>query len=171
MLADDVRATLRAYPDFPGKGVVFQDVAPLLRDPVLLARVVDAMTSPYAGAVDVVAGVESRGFILGAPAALHLGVGFVPLRKRGKLPGRTLREEYALEYGAAALEMQRDALPPAARVLVVDDVLATGGTASAAARLVRAAGGRVVAFSFLLEIAALGGRKALDADVTVVTTV
>ena len=160
-LADDVRAALRAYPDFPSAGIVFQDVAPLLRDAALLGGVVDAMGAPFRGRVDKVVGIESRGFLLGAPVALALGVGFIPVRKLGKLPGATLREEYALEYGRATLELQADALRPGERALVVDDVLATGGTALAAAKLVERAGGRVEGFSFLLEIAALGGAKRL----------
>ncbi|HUR70036.1 MAG TPA: adenine phosphoribosyltransferase [Candidatus Thermoplasmatota archaeon] len=171
MLADDVRAALRAYPDFPAKGIVFQDVAPLLRDPALLARVVGAMAAPFAGRVDKVVGVESRGFIFGAPIALKLGVGFVPVRKVGKLPGAKLAEKYELEYGTAAVEMQRDAVAPGERVLVVDDVLATGGTARATARLVEGAGARLAGYSFLLEIGALKGRAALAAETRVVLTV
>lgn len=159
-LADDVRRALRAYPDFPSKGIVFQDLMPLLRDPLLFARAVDAMAEPFREA-EAVAGIESRGFMLGAPVALRLGVPFVALRKAGKLPGPTIREGYALEYGRAALEAQRDAFAPRQRVLVVDDVLATGGTARAAAKLVEAAGARVEGFSFLLEIGALQGRAKL----------
>lgn len=170
-LADDVRASLRAFPDFPTKGVLFQDVAPVFADPALLARVVDAMAAPHAGDVDAVAGIESRGFVLGAPVAIALGVGFVPLRKRGKLPGPTLHETYALEYGEATLEAQQGAFDRARRVLVVDDVLATGGTAAAAARLVERAGGKVVASSFLLEIAGLLGRRHLTAPAHAVATV
>ena len=171
MLADDVRAALRAYPDFPAKGILFQDVAPLLRDPLLFARVVDAMGAPFAGRVTKVLGIESRGFVFGAPVAQRLGVGFVPVRKVGKLPGPTLAEKYALEYGTAAVEMQRDALASGERVLVIDDVLATGGTARAAAALVEQAGARVEAFSFLLEISALRGKGALRAPVHVVAAV
>lgn len=161
-LPDDVRAALKAYPDFPEKGILFQDVAPLLADPRLFTRVVDAMSAPYAGRVDKVVGIESRGFILGAPVALRLGVGFVPLRKVGKLPGPTLRDDYSLEYAKASLELQKGVLAPGERVLVVDDVLATAGTALAASRLVQRAGARVAGFSFLLEIAPLGGRARLD---------
>lgn len=161
VLADDVRAALRAYPDFPTPGIVFQDVAPLLADPALLRRIVEALGAPFAGRVDKVVGIESRGFLLGAPVALALDVGFVPVRKLGKLPGATLREEYALEYGRATLELQDGALRAGERVLVVDDVLATGGTALAAANLVARAGARVEGFSFLLAIGALGGAKRL----------
>lgn len=133
----------------------------MLADPALFTRVVDALAAPHAGSVDAVVGVESRGFIFGAPVALRLGVPFVPLRKMGKLPGAVVREAYALEYGSATLEIQAEAIRPGDRVLVVDDVLATGGTAAAACRLVGQVGGRVVEAAFLLEIAALGGRSAL----------
>jgi adenine phosphoribosyltransferase len=170
MLADSVRAALKAYPDFPKAGVLFQDIAPVLRDPALLARVVDEMAAPFAGRVDKVAGIESRGFVLGAPVAMRLGVGFVPVRKLGKLPGATLAEKYDLEYGTAALELQRDAIGAGERVVIVDDVLATGGTARAAARLVEGAGGVVAGFSFLLEIGALGGRTKLGREPHVVLT-
>lgn len=171
MLADELRAALRAYPDFPGKGILFQDIAPLLRQPALLARAIDAMAAPFAGRVDLVAGVESRGFILGVPVAQRLGVGFVPVRKSGKLPGATLREDYALEYGAASIEMQKDAVRPGERVLVLDDVLATGGTAAAAARLVTGAGATVAGHAFLLEILALRGRDRLVGEPHVLTSV
>jgi len=170
VLADDVRRALRAYPDFPAKGIVFQDVAPLLRDTPLFARVVDAMAAPFAGVVDKVIGIESRGFVFGAPVAQKLGVGFVPVRKLGKLPGPTVVEKYTLEYGAAAVEMQRDALAAGERVLIVDDVLATGGTARAASSLVERVGARVAGFSFLLEIAGLRGRDVLSAPVEVLAT-
>ncbi len=169
-LADDVRRALRTFPDFPGKGVLFQDVAPVLRDPVLLSRIVEAMAEPFRGRAQAVAGVESRGFMLGTPVALRLGVPFVPVRKAGKLPGPTLREDYALEYAKATVEVQRDAFAPGARVLVVDDVLATGGTALAAARLVEAAGAQVAGWSFLLEIGALRGRAKLGPQAHVVAT-
>lgn len=162
MLSDDVRRALRVYPDFPSRGIFFQDIAPLLGDPTLLGRVVEAMAAPHAGKVDKVAGIESRGFILGVPIAMRLGAGFVPIRKAGKLPGETLREDYRLEYGAAALEMQCDAVRAGERVLIVDDVLATGGTANAARRLVRQVGAEVSGHAFLLEIGALDGRLALD---------
>lgn len=170
MLADDVRRALRTYLDFPTKGILFQDIAPVLADPALLARVVDAMSAPFAGRVDNVAGVESRGFLFGLAIAQRLGVGFVPVRKLGKLPGSTLRAEYALEYGRATLEIQSAALRGGERVLLVDDVLATGGTALAARELVERAGAHAVGFSFLLEIGALAGRARLPGDVRVVLT-
>lgn len=171
MLADDVRRALRVYPDFPTKGVVFQDIAPLLRDPALFARVVDAMAAPFAGRVTKVAAIESRGFVLGVPVAQRLGVGFVPVRKVGKLPGATLAEKYDLEYGTAAIEVQRDAISPGEHVLIVDDVLATGGTARAAASLVVSAGGRVAGFSFLLAIGALRGSATLGTEPHVILSV
>jgi adenine phosphoribosyltransferase len=171
VLQDDVRRALRTYPDFPAKGIVFQDIAPLLGDPALFARVVEAMAAPFAGRIDKVAGIESRGFLMGAPIAQRLGAGFVPIRKQGKLPGVTLSEEYELEYGASVVEMQRDALARGTRVLLVDDVLATGGTARAAASLLAQAGAQVAGFSFLLEIGALRGREKLTAPLHVVATV
>lgn len=157
-LGDDVRRALRVVPDFPQPGIRFQDIAPVLADARLFSRVVAHMAEPHRGQVEAVVGVESRGFILGAPVALALGAAFVPARKLGKLPGKTIRESYKLEYGEAALEIQEGALALGARALVVDDVLATGGTAAAAGRLVARAGGRVAGYEFLLEIAALGGR-------------
>lgn len=156
-LAQDVKAALRAFPDFPVQGVTFQDVGPVLANPDLLRRVVDTMAEPHQGHVDLVAGIESRGFILGAPLALRLGVGFIPVRKAGKLPGRVLHETYDLEYGQAMLEIQDGIFARGDRVLIVDDVIATGGTAQAAARLVERAGGQVVGHQFMLEIAALHG--------------
>lgn len=170
-LAEDVRATLRAFPDFPTKGILFQDVAPVLGDPKLLRRVVDEMAQPWRGKVDAVAGVESRGFILGAPVALALDARFVPVRKKGKLPGRLLQEEYDLEYARATVEIQHDAVRPGERILIVDDVLATGGTANAAQRLLEKAGARVVGFAFLLEIGALNGRAKLGRGSSVVARV
>lgn len=171
MLQDDVRRALRAYPDFPRKGILFQDIAPILADATLLARALDAMAAPFAGRVDKVAGIESRGFLFGIAIAQRLGVGFVPIRKLGKLPGATLRADYALEYGTASLEIQADAARSGERVLLVDDVLATGGTALAARDLVERTGARVVGDSFLLEIGALDGRARLGRETHVVATV
>lgn len=160
-LERDLRAALRAFPDFPAKGILFQDVSRILADPRLLARAVDAMAAPFAGRVDKVAGIEARGFLLGVPVAQRLGVGFVPVRKAGKLPGPTRRAAYGLEYGRAEIEVQHDAFRPGERFLVVDDVLATGGTARAAAGLVEAAGATVAGHSFLLGIRALDGLSKL----------
>jgi adenine phosphoribosyltransferase len=157
---------IRDVADFPTPGVVFKDISPLLADPEGFRTVVTALAaagrSPDGStAVDKVVGLEARGFIFGAPVALELGTGFVPVRKAGKLPAATHRVSYTLEYGEAVLEMHRDAVEPGDRVLVVDDVLATGGTASAARALVEASGGTVTALSVLLELAFLEGRRAL----------
>jgi adenine phosphoribosyltransferase len=157
---------VRDVADFPSPGVVFKDVSPLLADPEGLRSVVTALARAGrdAGgvpAVDKVVGLEARGFIFAAPVALELGTGFVPVRKAGKLPSATHRVAYALEYGEAVLEIHRDALRPGDRVLVVDDVLATGGTAAAARSLVEACGATVAAVSVLLELASLEGRAAL----------
>ncbi|HEU0016298.1 MAG TPA: adenine phosphoribosyltransferase, partial [Longimicrobium sp.] len=156
---EHLKALVRDVPDFPTPGILFRDVTPLLRDPRGLAQVVDAFTERYRGrGIDAVAGVESRGFIFGAPLALALGVGFVPIRKLGKLPADRVRREYALEYGTNTLEMHRDAVRPGERVLVVDDLLATGGTAGAAAGLVEEVGGRVEELAFVIELTFLPGR-------------
>jgi adenine phosphoribosyltransferase len=154
--------TIRRIPDYPKAGVLFRDITPALADPALFRAVIDGMAEPFrGGSVGWVVGVEARGFVLGAGVALALGAGFVPFRKPGKLPGERLREEYELEYGRDALEGHREAWAPGGRVLVVDDVLATGGTAEAAGRLVRSLSGELVGWSFLLEIAGLGGRRRL----------
>jgi adenine phosphoribosyltransferase len=163
-LCRDVRAAIRDVPDFPRPGILFRDITPLLASPGLFVRATDAMAAPFArsGITHVVA-VESRGFIFGAPLAQRLDAALVPVRKPGKLPARVERHEYALEYGTDALEIHADACHARATVLVVDDVLATGGTAAAAAALVHRLGAEVVGFSFLLELGALGGRAALPA--------
>ncbi|MBL8977625.1 MAG: adenine phosphoribosyltransferase [Gemmatimonadetes bacterium] len=157
-LTEQLRQTLRAIPDYPKPGIVFQDITPVLQDGPLFRQVREALAAPYrAAGVTHVVGIEARGFILAAPVAVTLGAGFIPLRKPGKLPWKTIRHEYALEYGTDSLEAHQDACPPGARVLVVDDVLATGGTAEAAGALVRELGGEVVGWSFLLAIGALQG--------------
>ena len=157
-----LRATIRDVPDFPKAGIVFKDITPVLADPALFRATTDAMARPFAGrGVTHVVAVESRGFILGAPIAQALGAGLVPARKRGKLPWRTLREEYALEYGSDVLEMHADALPPGAKAVIVDDVLATGGTAAAVGTLVARAGGELLGFAFLMALGFLGGRARL----------
>lgn len=161
-LRERLDTIIRRVPDFPKPGIVFRDITPLLADPATYAQVVMAMLAPWRGAgITHVAGIESRGFLFGAPMALGLEVPFVPVRKPGKLPHVVEREEYALEYGTDALEMHADALPREARVLIVDDVLATGGTARATARLVARVGGTVAGFAFLMELEALGGRALL----------
>jgi adenine phosphoribosyltransferase len=168
-LAERVRRTLRDVPDFPKPGIVFKDITPVLADATLFVAVTAAMAAPFATAgITHVAGIESRGFILAAPVAQTLGAGFLPIRKPGKLPWRTRGRDYALEYGTDRLEMHADACPPGARVLLVDDVLATGGTAAAACALIEDLDGTVAGCSFLLTIAALrgverlGGRELLD---------
>jgi adenine phosphoribosyltransferase len=164
-------ALVRDVPDYPQPGVVFKDITPLLADADAFRAVVEDIAA-YArarGAVDAIAGVEARGFILAAPVALELGVGFVPVRKQGKLPWDVLAESYELEYGAAVVEVHTDGVHPGSRVLVVDDVLATGGTAAASMALVERAGGTVAGFAALIEIGFLGGRERLPGrDVHVV---
>jgi adenine phosphoribosyltransferase len=163
-IAAEVRNAVRNIPDFPTPGILFRDITPVLADAGLFARVALALAAPFEGqGVTHVVAIESRGFILGAPVALELGAAFVPVRKPGKLPAATVREAYKLEYGSDALEMHADALHGARNVLVVDDVLATGGTAAATCRLVERAGGTVFACSFLIELSALRGRAALGA--------
>lgn len=161
-LRERLDTIVRRIPDFPKPGIVFRDITPLLGDPAAYRETVGAMAARWrdAGCTHVV-GIESRGFLFGAPMALELGLPFIPVRKPGKLPHAVEREEYALEYGTDALEMHADAMPRGARALVVDDVLATGGTARATARLVQRVGGEVVGYAFLMELGALGGRELL----------
>ena len=155
-----LRSRLRDVAGFPKPGIVFKDISPLLADAQTFAAAVGALAGRHPE-VDLVAGMEARGFILAAPVAIALRAGFVPVRKQGKLPGPVHEVTYALEYGEGVLAVHRDAVPPGARVLVVDDVLATGGTAAATVDLVRRGGGEVVGVSFLLELEALGGRALL----------
>lgn len=157
----DLARLIRDVPDFPEPGIIFRDVAPLLAESAAFEVAVQAL-SELAEDVDAVVGIESRGFILGAPVALRTGAGFVPARKAGKLPGETVSVAFALEYGEAVLELQAGAITPGQRVLIVDDVLATGGTAAATAALVEQLGGEVVGLSFLLELTALGGAARLE---------
>ena len=162
MDADWLKAHVRDIPDYPQPGVVFKDITPLLRAPEVFAATVDELSAPYAGErIDKVLGIEARGFVFASPVAYHLAAGFVPVRKAGKLPWEIEREEYELEYGTDLLEVHRDAVHPGERVLIVDDVIATGGTAAATARLVEKLGGTVVGLTFLLELVALGGRAQL----------
>jgi len=153
---------IRDVPDHPEPGVVFKDITPLLADALAFDDVVRFLAGCAEGPVDVVVGIEARGFILGAPVALALGAGFVPVRKSGKLPGPTIGQTYDLEYGSAEVELHPETIPDGARVLVVDDVLATGGTAAATANLVERAGGTVVGLAFLLELEFLPGRDTLN---------
>jgi adenine phosphoribosyltransferase len=161
-LAARVAARLRDVPDFPKPGILFKDITPVLADAELFAAVVAAMAEPFRGRrVTHVAGIESRGFLLAAPMAVALGAGVIPIRKPGKLPGRTASRAYGLEYGTDRLEVQVDACAGQARVLLVDDVLATGGTAETAAALLEEVGGEVVGCAFLLAIGGLGGEERL----------
>ena len=157
-----LRERVRDVPDYPQSGVLFKDITPLLADHVSFAGAVDAIVAHHGrGTVDKVVGIEARGFILAAPVAYHFGAGFVPVRKKGKLPAPTFEAPYSLEYGEATLEVHQDAFDPGDRVLIVDDVLATGGTAAATAVLVERAGGIVAGVSVLLELEFLGGRTKL----------
>lgn len=157
-VTDQLRRALRTVPDYPKPGIVFQDITPVLQNGLLFRQVREALTDPFrASGITHVVGIEARGFILAAPVAVSLGAGFIPLRKPGKLPWKTVKHEYELEYGTDSLEAHMDACPPGAKVLVVDDVLATGGTAEAAGALIRRLGGEVAGWSFLMAIAALGG--------------
>jgi adenine phosphoribosyltransferase len=158
-----LRDLVRTIPDYPKKGIMFRDITTLLRDPAGFRKAVDELVQPFAGSgVNKVAGIEARGFILGGAVAHQLSVGFVPIRKRGKLPWQTFSVEYELEYGKDQIEIHIDGLVRADRVLIVDDLLATGGTAAAAIRLVREAGGEVVGASFVIELPDLGGRKRIE---------
>lgn len=154
---------IRSIPDFPREGILFRDIAPLLADPGAFSESIERLVRRYRKAgIERVLGIESRGFLFGAPLALQLGVGFVPVRKAGKLPGATLRRSYALEYGEAELEIQVDALSAGQRVLILDDLLATGGTAAAAAGLAEEAGAKVEELVFIVELTELGGRERLS---------
>ena len=160
---EHLKSLIRDIPDFPQPGILFRDVTPLLADARALREVVAHFAERYRGAgIDAVAGIESRGFIFGAPLAIELGVGFVPIRKIGKLPAEKIFREYALEYGTATLEIHVDAVSPGQRVLLIDDLLATGGTAAAAAHLVQTLGGDVAAVAFLIELEFLEGRGRME---------
>lgn len=153
---------VRDIADYPEPGVTFRDITPLLADPVAFRRSIDELVARFEGLdVDRVIGMEARGFIVAAPVAYRLGAGFIPVRKAGKLPWAVVREEYSLEYGTDKLEIHRDAIFPGERILVIDDVLATGGTADATCRLVEVLGGEIVGLGFLIEIAHLSGRSRL----------
>ena len=160
---DRLRSRIRDVPDYPEPGIVFKDITPLLQDAEALRHACELLAEPFkAHSIDLVVGIESRGFIFGPPVAIALGAGFQMARKLGKLPWETLSEKYELEYGAEEIEMHRDAVAEGQRILLLDDVIATGGTAGATSRLVRQMGGRVVAASFLIELEALSGRSQLD---------
>jgi len=159
---DAVRSAIRDVPDFPKPGVVFKDITPILQDRALFKQVIDALVVRYAPMkIDKVLGMESRGFIFAAPLAAAIGAGFVPLRKFGKLPYTTVAEKYDLEYGTETLEIHEDAIRPGERVVVIDDLLATGGTAEASVKLARRMGGEVMELGFVVELRFLGGRERL----------
>lgn len=162
MDTEQLRSLVRDVPDFPQPGIVFKDITPLLADELAFSTVIDLIVVHFGrGSVDKVAGIEARGFILASPVAYHFGAGFVPVRKADKLPFETEAEEYELEYGMASLEIHTDAVEPGERVLIVDDVLATGGTARATAQLVERIGGKVVGIACLIELGFLRGRERL----------
>lgn len=160
---EQLKQFIRDVPDYPQQGIIFRDITPLLGDKKIFAEVVDLMSRAWVDVKpDLIAAIEARGFIPGAAMAVRLGAGFVPIRKTGKLPWRTILETYELEYGTDQLEVHADAVKPGQKVLIVDDVLATGGTASAAVRLIRKLGAEVVGVEVLIELAYLGGRARLD---------
>jgi adenine phosphoribosyltransferase len=162
-LADMITSRIRDIPDYPKPGIVFKDITPLLADGPALQAVVTALATGH-GPVDKVVGIEARGFILAASAACQLGSGFVPVRKQGRLPGPTYAQSYELEYGTATIEVHQDAFSPGERVLIIDDVLATGGTAQATASLVRRAGADIVGVAVIMELIFLGGRAKLSGE-------
>jgi adenine phosphoribosyltransferase len=158
-----LKASLRTIPDYPRPGVMFRDVTTLMGNPQAFRRAIDELVFPYAGGkADKIAGVEARGFILGGAMAHQLSAGFVPIRKKGKLPYETVRIAYSLEYGIDEMEMHRDAIQPGERVILVDDLIATGGTAVAAVKLLRQMGAEIVAACFIVDLPDLGGRKKLE---------
>ena len=163
--AEFFKSRIRNVPDFPKPGILFYDITTLLRDPAGFKAAIDSLAAPFAAAgIEVVVGIESRGFILGGAVADRLGAGFCPIRKPGKLPAATLRESFSLEYGTDSIEIHTDAIRPGQRVLVVDDVLATGGTAKAAASLVKGLGGTLHGLAFLIELDFLNGREKLAGE-------
>ena len=162
-IGEDLRAAIREIPDFPKEGILFYDITTLLADPRCFQRAIDVLAAPHVGQpLDLVVGIDARGFILSAALAYKLCKGLVLVRKKGKLPAQTRTARYALEYGVDEIEMHHDAVPPGSRVLIVDDLLATGGTAAAAVQLVRESGGHVVECAFLVELESLRGRERLE---------
>ena len=165
MLTIDLKQMIRSVPDFPKPGINFFDITTLLKEPAGLKATIEALSAPYADArIETVVGIESRGFILGSAVAQQLGAGFVPVRKPGKLPARAIKEVYELEYGKDAIEIHADAIEKGQRVLIVDDVLATGGTAAATTRLVKQLGGELHGLAFLIELTFLAGKKKLTGE-------
>jgi len=165
MTMDDLKSKIRSVPDFPKAGILFYDITTLLQEPVGFRLAIDAVALPFKGkGIDVVVGIESRGFIFGAAVADRIDAGFIPVRKPGKLPSKTIRESYSLEYGTDSLEMHADAVRHGQRVLIVDDLLATGGTARATLNLVKQLGGTVHGLAFMIELLALKGRDRLPGE-------
>lgn len=161
---DHLKRLIRTIPDYPKPGIMFRDVTTLLRDANGFEEAIIALAKPFEGQnVDAVAGIEARGFILGGAVADRLGCGFIPIRKKGKLPWKTIGQEYTLEYGVDAIEIHEDAIRQGERILIIDDLIATGGTADAAAKLVRRSGGEVVGAAFVIDLPDLGGLKKLEA--------
>lgn len=162
-MSEEIKSRIRTIPDYPKPGILFRDITTLLNDPFGFRKVVDELVQPYAGTrIDKVAGVEARGFILGGAVAHQLSVGFVPVRKQGKLPWETIGEDYQLEYGSDRVEIHKDAVEKGSQVLLVDDLVATGGTAEATIRLIRQAGAEVIGCSFVIDLPDLGGRKRIE---------
>lgn len=161
---DELQAAIRTIPDYPKEGIIFRDITTLLGNARAFRRAVDALVQPWAGSkVDQIAGIEARGFILGGAVAHQLSAGFVPIRKKGKLPHETVRIAYSLEYGIDEMEMHKDAITPGDKVIVVDDLIATGGTAEAACKLLQSMGADIVAACFIVDLPDLGGRSKLEA--------
>jgi adenine phosphoribosyltransferase len=158
-----IKSSIRTIPDYPKPGIMFRDITTLLKDPIAFRTTIDQLVTRYQSQkIDKVAGIEARGFIIGAPLALELGVGFVPIRKTGKLPGETIGHDYALEYGTDRIEVHLDAIAEGERILLIDDLIASGGTAEAACKLIERIGGRMVECAFVIELPELGGRKILE---------
>jgi len=156
-LTSELKERIRTVPDFPKPGILFKDITPIFEDPPLLARCIDAIDNHFsAGGYDLIGGIEARGFIFGAMLSQKTGKPFIPIRKAGKLPGKTFRESYQLEYGQAEIEIHQDAIPAGARILLLDDLLATGGTAAAAIKLIEQTGGKLAGIAFLIDLAFLG---------------
>lgn len=165
MTVEELSASIRSVPDFPKAGIVFRDITTLLKDPQSFKAVNDILLDRYRNSrIDKVVGIESRGFIVGASLALQLGAGFVPIRKKGKLPATTIREEYALEYGTDTMEIHKDAITKGERILLHDDLLATGGTIAAAIKLIERLGGSIIEIAFLIELSFLHGRRNLGSQ-------
>lgn len=158
-----IKSSIRTIPDYPKPGIMFRDITTLLKDPLAFRATIDQLVARYQGQkIDKVAGIEARGFIIGAPLAIALGVGFVPIRKTGKLPGETIGHDYALEYGTDRIEVHLDAIAEGERILLIDDLIASGGTAEAACKLIERIGGSVLECAFVIELPELGGRKILE---------